>query len=130
MYLTLKSIHISLVAVSLSIFLIRGILMLIRKGLYRHRIFRIIPPMVDTVLLGTGVALMMILHQYPTNQPWLMVKLTALLVYILSGTVALNRVNNYRIQISGFVLALLTAIFMLTVARTHHPLGALLYLTN
>ena len=123
MYLTIKAIHITLLIVSFSLFLIRGILMLLAKKQYRHRLFKIVPPIIDTLLLGSGVSLMVILNQYPTTQSWLAVKLIALIVYIVLGIVALNRVNHRRIQLISFVLAILTLFFMISVALTHHPLG-------
>jgi len=130
MYLTIKSIHISLVALSFCIFIGRGIMMLMHDARYRHKIFRVIPPVVDTLLLATGITLMMILQQYPTNQPWLAIKLTALVVYIVLGVFALNRIDNYRTQTISFIAAVTTILFMMSVARTHHPLGVFWYLFN
>jgi len=97
--------------------------MLMQDVRYRHKIFRIIPPVIDTLLLVTGISLMFILQQYPTNQAWLAVKLTALVIYIILGVIALNRLDNYRVQAASFIAALSTILFMVSVARTHHPLG-------
>ena len=104
--------------------------MLMKNPFYRHRIFRFLPPLVDTLLLGTGIMLMLIIEQYPTTQSWLTVKLTALFVYIILGIIALNRVNNYRMQALSFVAAISTILFMYSVARAHHPLGIFLLLFN
>ncbi len=90
---------------------------------YRDKIFRYIPPTVDTLLLLTGIILMFITEQYPFSHSWITVKLTALLLYILFGTIALNRVNHYKLQILGFIMALVTIYYMYSVARSHHPLG-------
>ena len=123
MYLTVKTIHISLVAVSVIIFFSRGIMMLLKNPMYRHRIFRFIPPVVDTLLMVSGIALMLLIEQYPANQPWLMVKLSALIIYIILGILALNRIDNFRIQMFSFIAASLTILFMYSLARTHQPLG-------
>ena len=126
MYLTIKTLHLSLVALSLTIFFIRGMMMLMKNPHYRHKIFRIVPPVVDTLLLASGITLMIIIEQYPTTQDWLAVKLSALLLYIILGILALNRANNLKLQISSFIAALATIYFMYSVARAHHPLGVFL----
>lgn len=97
--------------------------MLLKNPLYRHKLFKVIPPIVDTFLLATGVTLMIMLQQYPTEQSWLAVKLSALIAYIVLGVIALNRVNNYKAQVLSFILAVLLILFMVTVARSHNPLG-------
>lgn len=125
MYLTIKSIHLTLVAISISLFLFRGMLMITGNAFYRRKLFRIIPPVVDTLLLISGVSLMLYTQQYPTTQSWLGVKLTALVVYILLGIIALNRVNHYTIQIISFFAASLVVAFMVSVALSHNPLGFL-----
>jgi uncharacterized membrane protein SirB2 len=123
MYLIIKSIHITAVSLSLVLFFIRGMMMLLKNPLYRHKLFKVIPPIVDTFLLATGVTLMIMLQQYPTEQSWLAVKLSALIAYIVLGVIALNRVNNYKAQVLSFILAVLLILFMVTVARSHNPLG-------
>ena len=93
--------------------------MLLENKQYRHRLFKIVPPIIDTLLLASGVTLMVLLQQYPTNQSWLAVKLTALVVYIVLGVIALNRVNNRKIQILAFLTAIITLLFMVSIALTH-----------
>ena len=99
--------------------------MMLKNQHYRHRLFKIFPPIIDTLLLSSGVALMVILQQYPTNQTWLAVKLIALIIYIVLGIVALNRVNHRKIQLLAFVSAIITLLFMVSIALTHHPLGVI-----
>ena len=123
MFLTIKSIHISLVVISFIIFFVRGLMMMFRNEQYRHRLFRIIPPVIDTLLLVTGLLLMYILKIYPTSQYWLGIKMIVLVVYIILGIVALNRTNNYNIQVVSFIAAVCAILFMASLAITHHPLG-------
>ncbi|MCP3673830.1 MAG: SirB2 family protein [Gammaproteobacteria bacterium] len=126
MYLTIKTFHLTLIALSFTIFFFRGVMMLMKNPHFRHKIFRIIPPVVDTLLLVSGITLMIMIEQYPTTQAWLAVKLIALLVYIILGVIALNRVNNRKLQTLSFVAALATIYFMYSVARAHHPFGVFL----
>ncbi len=123
MYLTIKTIHLSLISISVIIFITRGIMMIKKNNYYRDKIFRYIPPTVDSLLLLSGIILMFVTEQYPFSQSWIMAKLTALLLYILFGTIALNRVNHYKLQIMGFIMALVTIYYMYSVAISHHPLG-------
>jgi uncharacterized membrane protein SirB2 len=46
-----------------------------------------------------------------------------LVVYIVLGSIALKRGRTKRIRTVALVAALLTIGFLVTVARTHHPLG-------
>ncbi len=126
MYLTIKTIHLSLISISVIIFIIRGIMMIKKNNYYRDKIFRYIPPTVDSLLLLSGIILMFITEQYPFSQSWITVKLTALLLYILFGTIALNRVNHYKLQILGFIMASVTIYYMYSVAISRHPLGLFL----
>ncbi len=123
MYLTVKHIHLALISISVIIFITRGLMMIIKNNYYRDKIFRYIPPTVDTLLVLSGIALMIITEQYPFSESWITVKLTALLLYILFGTIALNRVNHYKLQILGFIMALVTVYYIFSVAISHHPLG-------
>lgn len=130
MYLTIKSLHIVLIMLSFLIFAGRGVLMLMKNSLYRQRIFRYISPIVDTLLLGSGITLMILAQQYPTSQSWLAVKLTALIFYIVFGVMALNRINNYKVQVISFIAAVSTFLLMVSIARTHHPLGLFSIILN
>ncbi len=133
MYLTVKSIHISLVALSVLLFLVRGLLLMLStkfestSGIphYRHNFFRRVPPVIDTLLLLSGVTLMVMSQQYPTTQSWLAVKLTALIVYIVLGVLALNRINNIKLQRIIYFAAILVVFWMVSIATTHQPYGFL-----
>jgi uncharacterized membrane protein SirB2 len=122
-YLTLKQLHIAVVGLSLAGFLLRGVWMLRGSPLLRHRLTRILPHFNDSLLLATGVSLAWLTHQSPLQQPWLAAKLTALLLYILLGTVALKRGRSRGIRIVSFAAALATAGYMIGVAssRTAWP---------
>lgn len=52
---------------------------------------RILPHLIDTVLLASALTLVFWSGQYPFQQSLLTAKLLALLVYIALGTVALKR---------------------------------------
>jgi hypothetical protein len=59
---------------------------------------RVLPHIVDTVLLASAIAMAVISAQYPFAAGWLTAKLIGLLIYIGCGTMALKR---GRSQASG-----------------------------
>jgi uncharacterized membrane protein SirB2 len=126
MYWLLK-LHIATVLLSLAGFVARGVWMLRGSSLLRARWVRVTPHIVDTLLLASGVGLVFTLHLYPTQQPWLVAKLVALLVYIVLGTIALKRGRTRGVRAGAWVAALAVFFYILAVAFTKQvvPIGAL-----
>jgi uncharacterized membrane protein SirB2 len=83
---------------------------------------------IDTVLLGSAVALVGILHQFPFISPWLTAKLLLLVVYILLGIFALRRGRTRLMRQGCFVAALSVYAFIISIAMTHNPRGLLVFL--
>jgi uncharacterized membrane protein SirB2 len=122
-YLIVKYIHVGSVILSFALFLLRGALMFADSGWRRHGLLRIGPHVVDTALLGSALTLAWLLKQYPFVHAWLTVKVVALVVYIVLGSLALRRAPTMRLRAMFFGLAVLTFLFIVSVARAHHPLG-------
>ncbi len=116
-------IHVSAVILSVGGFVVRGGLMLADSPLLNAKPVRVVPHIVDTVLLASALWLAWMIHQYPFVHHWLTVKVVALVVYILLGMVALRRGPTKPVRATAFVLALATAGFIVSVALAHHPLG-------
>lgn len=87
---------------------------------------RILPHVVDTVLLASAVALVVVVQQYPFVDPWLTAKVCALLVYIGLGTIALKRGRAKTIRLLALLAALLVFAYIVSVAVSHNPWGLLL----
>jgi len=124
-YLALKHIHVTSVALSLVLFLLRGGLMMAGSEKLRLPLLRILPHLVDTVLLASAIGLAVTLRQYPFVAPWVTVKVILLVVYIVLGSLALKRGRTRAQRSVYFVLAVATFLFIVSVARAHHPLGFL-----
>jgi len=118
MYSTLKLIHVSAAILTISGFILRGIWMLVDSPNLQRRIVRIAPHIIDTVFLLSGIGLIWTLHLPVLNQPWLLTKFVALVVYILLGTVALKRGKTRSIRITALVMALMTFAYIGGVALT------------
>lgn len=121
-YLALKHLHMACAALSISLFMLRGMWMLQASSMLQQRWVRVLPHLVDTVLLGSAITLAVISHQIPFAQPWLGAKVTALVLYIALGTVALKRGRTRRIRATAFAGAVLTFAYIVAVALTRQVL--------
>lgn len=92
--------------------------MLIDSPLLQARLTRVLPHVVDTLLLGTGVALALLSAQYPFVQSWLTAKIVALVIYIGLGMVALKRGRTKAVRLAALAGALLTFGYIVGVALT------------
>ena len=122
-YLQLRQAHITFAVLSVSIFTLRGLLMLAGSTHSNSAWLRYPSYTVDTLLLTAALMLTGVIHQYPFQAGWLTMKVGLLVVYVVLGSVALRRGRTRPVRIGGFVAALLTVAFLFTVARAHHPLG-------
>jgi uncharacterized membrane protein SirB2 len=129
-YLALKHLHVACVLASGAGFLLRGLCMLAERPLPGGRWVRILPHVVDTVLLASAIALAVISHQYPFAQPWLTAKVIALVAYIGCGTMALKRGRTRGSRAAFFAAALLLYVDIVSVALTRNPLGVFAWLTS
>ena len=118
MYSTLKLIHISTAILTISGFILRGTWMMSGSPNLERRIVRITPHIIDTIFLLSGIALILTLNLPVLNQPWLLMKFAALLVYILLGTIALRRGKTRQTRITAFLLALATFAYIAGVAMS------------
>lgn len=123
-YLLLRHVHIGCAIVTITLFVLRGGLMLTESPWQRNVVLRYLPHVVDTVLLTTALMLASVIHQYPFSTGWVTMKVVLLVVYIVLGSIALRRGRTRPIRVAALVAALVTIGFLVTVARAHHPLGA------
>jgi uncharacterized membrane protein SirB2 len=126
-YLTIRTIHESAVALSITGFFVRGAAGLAGAGWVRGRAAKTVPHVVDTVLLVSAIALAWMLRITPFGAPWLMAKVVGLLLYIALGIVALRPTNPRGVRAAAWVAALVTAAWIVSVAFSKNPLGFLAY---
>ena len=119
---TLKIIHVSCAMLSISGFALRGYWMFSANPLLNHRLAKTLPHVVDTLLLGTAVAMLVIWQTSPLSVPWLLAKVIALLVYIGLGMIALRFGKNRRVRVTAWLLALVVAAYIVCVAFTKSAL--------
>jgi len=121
-YLTLKFLHVGIVIVSVSGFMLRSVWMLLGSPLLERRWVRIVPHFVDTALFASGLALAFSQQINPADHPWFAVKLIAIVVYILAGIVALRTGRSRATRIGALFIALAAAAWAAASAISHQPL--------
>ncbi len=121
-YLAIKYFHVTSVVLSGSFFLLRGVWMLRESDLLQRRWVRVLPHIIDTLLLGSALVMVFWSRQYPFVQPWLTAKVLALLVYIGLGSVALKRGKTRAVRRWAFAAALATFAYIVAVALTRHAM--------
>jgi len=120
-YVILKYTHVAAVVASFTLFFVRGLWMMTAPEKLAVRWVRVVPHVIDTVLLVSAIALAAITAQYPFVQQWLTAKVLALLAYILLGTVAIRRGRTRRVRIVAWILALIVFGYMVAIARARVP---------
>ncbi|MBV6417220.1 MAG: hypothetical protein CMLOHMNK_01859 [Steroidobacteraceae bacterium] len=124
-YTQIKWIHVCAVLSSGGLLFLRGLAAHLGAGWTMAWPLRWLSYTIDTVLFTAALLLVTIVHQYPFVHAWLTVKVLMLAVYIVLGSLALKRGTTRRIRVACWVAALVVYLFIISVARTHDPLGVL-----
>ena len=124
-YALLKQLHLTTIAITLTLFVLRGAWMMADSPRLQARWVRIVPHINDTLLLVSGLSLAVLIRQYPLVNGWLTAKLFALIAYIVLGTLALKRGRTRRTRVAAWFAALLVFAYMVAVALSHDPLPLL-----
>jgi len=125
---SLKAIHVGCAFVSIAGFALRGYWMVKDSPLLQRRLVKVLPHIVDTVLLACAAGMLVLLGTSPLKLDWLTAKILALLAYIALGMVALRFGRGKGVRCTAFVLALACAGYIFTAAYTKSPAGPLLLL--
>jgi uncharacterized membrane protein SirB2 len=121
-------VHVAAVIASGGLFALRGAGVLAGARWPMFAPLRYLTYTVDTVLLTAALMLATILHQYPFVHAWLTVKVLLLVSYIVLGSFALKRARTRAARAACFAAAVLVYLFIVSVARAHHPAGFWLWL--
>ena len=119
--LAIKLLHVSCVALSYLLFVLRGIWMLVQPARLQQRWVRVVPHVIDTMLLGSAITLAIALQLSPLHTPWLLGKIIALLFYIGLGMVAIRHGKTRGIRFTAWMAAQLVFFYIVSVALTHDP---------
>lgn len=120
--MSIKLIHITCALLTIFLFSLRGVWMLVDSPVLQHKLVRISPHVIDSCLFVSGLG--MALSLYATffyTQSWLMAKLLALVLYIVTGSIALKYGKTKKIRTCALIVALVIFIYIVMVALTHSP---------
>lgn len=83
---------------------------------------KIAPHLVDTALLCSAITLLYVGRWDVGESSWLQIKVAALLLYIVLGSLALKRAKTKRAKVVCSALSISTFLYMISVANTKQPL--------
>lgn len=124
-YLPLKNFHLLTVAITAVMFLLRFYWLQTGSATLQRRWVRIVPHLNDTLLLLSGVLLVMMTHFYPFTPQgnWLTEKLFGVIIYIALGAIALGRrPRSQKVRWIAFIVALIALVAIVQLATTKMPL--------
>jgi uncharacterized membrane protein SirB2 len=127
-YSLLKHLHVTCVVLSISGFLLRGVLMFAESPLRHARWLRIVPHVNDTLLLAAALALTVVIDHYPFVDAWLTAKVFGLLLYIVLGSLALKAGRTRTVRTAAWLVAMAVFGYVVSVALTKDVRGALVWL--
>ena len=105
-FIMLKHLHMTVAVISILLFTFRFALTLVNSNKLSLKWLKIAPHIIDTLLLGLGIALSIKLAINPAEQLWLAEKLLAVFAYIFTGYYTLKLARNRTMQIIGFLGAI------------------------
>jgi len=116
MYFVVKYLHIIAVVFTAALFLLRGIWMMVDSPQLERRWVKVVPHVIDTLLLLSALVLIFMIHQYPFVNGWLTVKVLGLLVYIGLGMIALHYGKTKQIRVLAWLVAWVVFVYIVNVA--------------
>ena len=121
-YLLLKHLHVTLVAMSVTGFVLRWTGRLVQADWAASRAARTVPHVLDSVLLLSGLGLAAAWG--PALGAWFVAKMLGLVAYVVLGALSLRPTRSPRARVAAGLLALVAVAWMVSVALTKQPLGA------
>lgn len=116
MYMFAKHLHLTAVALSLSLFVLRFIWSLRGSPMMQKKWVKIVPHVIDTLLLASALTLCVILVQYPFFNGWLTEKVVGVVCYITMGFVTLKWASTTATRWLGFVGAMASIVITAKIA--------------
>ena len=122
MYEIVKHTHLTAIALSVILFILRYVLSAKQSPMLEKKWLKIMPHVVDTMLIASAATLCVLLEQYPFVDMWVTEKLMALVMYVLMVTLALKLGKNGSMRGIGLIGALSWIVYAGMVAVSKQPL--------
>lgn len=124
LYPGLKHLHMFAALMSGGLFFVRGLVLNLGGKWPLATPIRRLSMTIDTILLLSAALLAVTLQQYPFVHAWLTMKVILLVVYVVLGIYALRSGRTRLTRLAFWIAALVVYAFIISVARSHHWLGA------
>lgn len=125
-YLLIKNIHIGLALLSGSLFLVRGLWVLLAgSGAPLQKMINRVSYLIDTGLLLAALLLLISLDFAPLSAGWLQAKLFLLVLYVVFGALAFRVKYRLSMRWLAYCAALLCFAGMYYSARLHQPFAGI-----
>lgn len=114
--IALKHIHMTFAIITIISLLLRSYWLFTHNAMLHTKPAKILPHIIDTFLLISGITLMIMTHQYPITFSWITIKILLILAYIFFGF-KLFRSTQKNSQIIFLSLAIVCFGSILYIAR-------------
>jgi uncharacterized membrane protein SirB2 len=113
-----KLIHVVCAFLSISGFVLRGFWMLSDSPWFSHRLTKILPHTIDSLLLFSAIAILYVTEINPIDHHWLLAKIFALFLYIIFGLMAFRFGKTKQQRVVAWVMALFAVAYIVQTAFT------------
>lgn len=117
----LRHVHMSCALASFTLFVLRGVWRFGGSPLAQARWTRVVPHVIDTVLLATALGLAWDFAPYPALHGFLAAKVGGVVLYILLGMTAFSWGRTQRQRLAAWFAAQAVFFYIVAVALTKSP---------
>lgn len=123
-YMAIKHAHMMFALLSIILFMLRAWLAVPSPARLNNKLLKILPHIIDTLLLAFGIWLAVLSQQIPFgNSPWLTAKVIGLVLYIIVGTIAIKRGKTRGQRLSAALASIVIFIYIYGAAVSKSPLS-------
>ena len=115
-YALVKHIHVTAAGLSFLGFMLRSYWMLTNNALLKSKPSKVLPHIIDTLLLIAAIYLVVVTQMYPFVVNWVTAKVLLLVVYIVAGTIALKRGKTKRKRVNALLIATASVLAIFAIA--------------
>lgn len=123
MFIEVRLAHIIFAGGSIALFVLRGAFTVLAVRPLKQRVWKVLPHIVDTLLLAMGIWLAVMLRLNPFHVTWLGVKILCVIGYIVLGVLAFRLQRPRWLRSGLFASAILLFAFIVSIAIFQDPRG-------
>ncbi|QEW07927.1 SirB2 family protein [Nitrincola iocasae] len=121
MYMAFKHLHLTMVALTILLFIARAGFVIVWPAGIRKRWMKILAHGVDTLLILSAIALLVVMNMNPIHVSWVLAKIIGLLAYIGFSVYAFKIASTLPSRLLGVLLAGATLAYIAMVAVRQTP---------